>query len=134
MSSIAKNFLGAALIYLLLGLLAQAVNVFDVWLGFNPLTFTALAATRELLLLGWLTQLGLALVYDRWLLPGSNATSSQLVFVLFNLGLPLVITGQPGVVLFGGWWAGAAAALGGVLQFLAGVIFVREAWRALRKN
>jgi hypothetical protein len=157
MSSMIRKFFIASLVYLVLGLLAQAVTVFDVWLGFNPLAYTAVAATEQMLLVGWLTQLGLALAYDRWLLPAEpgrrqgaveppgeqrlnqspglqSATSTLLIFLLFNIGLPLAIAGQPGLALFGGLWLGAAAALGGLLQLAAGLLFVYEAWRLLRKS
>lgn len=141
MSPIARRFLIAALMYLVLGLLAQLVTIFDVWLGFNPLAYTAIAATTQIFLLGWLTQLGLALVYDRWLepkqpkiLPSSPASlASTLVFSLFNLGLPLTLLGQPGVALWGGTWLGALATLGGGLQLLAGLLFVGQVWSALKK-
>lgn len=131
MSPIVKKFLAAALIYLVSGLLAQAVSVFDVWLGFNPLAYTAIAATQQLFLLGWLTQLGLALVYDRWLSPPPG--SATIVFILFNIGLLLALLGQPGLALWGGTWLGAAAAIGGLLQFIAGLLFVGQAWSALKK-
>ncbi|MBE7549784.1 MAG: hypothetical protein HS126_01730 [Anaerolineales bacterium] len=131
MSPIVKKFLTTALIYLVLGLLAQAVSVFDGWLGFNPLAYTAIAATQQLFLLGWLTQLGLALVYDRWLSPPPG--SATMVFVLFNIGLLLVLLGQPGLALLGGTWLGAAAAVGGLLQFIAGLLFAGQAWSALKK-
>ncbi len=190
MPSIAKKFFTASLIYLMLGLLSQVVAVFDVWLGFNPLAYTAMAATEQTFLLGWLTQLGLGLVYGRWLSPPERPISSAtkirapkpqtptskptteqalqtqqvvdptsvspippppspipyppspiphppsplVVFVLFNLGLPLVIIGQPGLALFGGRWVGAAAAFGGLLQLFAGLLFVRDAWKLLRSK
>jgi hypothetical protein len=130
MTPLARKFFAAALVYLLLGLLAQAVSVFDGWLGFNPLAYTAIAATQQLFLLGWLTQLGLALVYDRWLSPPPQ--SATLVFILFNIGLLLVLLGQPGLALFGGAWLGAAAAVGGLLQFIAGLLFVGHVWSALK--
>jgi len=60
--------------------------------------------------------------------------SPKLVFLLFNLGLPLVIIGQPGVALFGGNWVGAAAAAGGLLQLSAGLLFARQAWFALKNQ
>ncbi len=141
MSSIAKKFLIASLIYFVLGLLAQAINLFDVWLGFNPLAYTAVSATMQLLLVGWLTQLGLALVYDRWLPPaqqtGDSVSETQqekwpmVVLILFNLGLPLAILGQPGLMIFGGWWLGAVAAFGALLQLFAGLVFVYHLWLAV---
>ncbi|NJN93843.1 MAG: hypothetical protein HC875_07005 [Anaerolineales bacterium] len=166
MTPLARKFFIAALFYLVLGLLAQAVTVFDGWLGFNPLAYTASTATQQILLLGWLTQLGLALIYDRWLerrleigdYEGVNwaeepkivnriivnrkypkGTMSEivnptLVFLLFNLGLPLIIIGQPGLALLGGNWLGAAAALGGLLQLSAGLLFAWQAWSALKKS
>lgn len=156
MTPMAKKFFVASLIYLGVGLLAQAVTVFDAWLGFNPLAYTATAVAEQILLLGWLTQLGLALVYDRWLAPTqlelkdtTNTSNPQsaihtplrgspksimVVFVLFNIGLPLVILGQPGLTLFGGTWWGVVAAIGGVLLLLAGLVFIRQAWLTVRKN
>lgn len=126
MSPIGKKFLTAALIYLALGLLAQAISVLDVWLGFNPLAYTTVTVTQQLLLLGWLTQVALALVYERWLSPPPPAATA--VFVLFNLGLPLVIVAQPGLALFGGNWLGPVAVVGAVLQFIAGLLFVQQVW------
>ena len=128
----ARKFFTMALIYLALGLLAQAITVFDVWLGFNPLAYTALTVAQQTLFLGWLTQLGLALVYDRWL--SAPAKSALIVFALFNIGLPMVIISQPGLALFGGPWLGAVAAVGGLLQLLAGLVFVRVAWQVRRKS
>ena len=130
MLPIAKKFLAASLIYFGLGLLAQAISVFDGWLGFNPLAYTAIAATQQLFLLGWLTQLGLALAYDRWLSPPPQ--SAMMVLVLFNIGLPLVLLGQPGLALFGGIWLGPATAAGGLLQLVAGLLFIKQAWSALK--
>jgi hypothetical protein len=130
MLPIVKKFLAAALIYLVLGLLTQTVSVFDSWLGFNPLAYTTIAATQQLFLLGWLTQLGLALVYDRLLSPPPE--SATMVFVLFNIGLLLVLLGQPGLALVGGIWLGAAAAVGGLLQLIAGLLFVGQVWSVLK--
>ena len=53
------------------------------------------------------------------------------VFVLFNIGLPLVIIGQPGLMMLGGNWLGAVAAFGALLQLFAGLVFVYDAWQAM---
>jgi hypothetical protein len=128
----AKKFMGTALVYLLLGLLAQAVVMFDVWLGFNPLAYTAAITVEQLLLLGWLTQLGLALIFHLWLTTSRHAAAGMVLFILFNLGLPLAILGQPGLLLFGGRWLGALSALGGLLMLFAGLILTRQLWPFLR--
>jgi hypothetical protein len=143
MSPIVKKFLISSLIYFVLGLLAQAVNVFDIWLGFNPLAYTAVTATMQLLLVGWLTQLGLALIYTGRLatipqnedsVRGTNQEKwSMVVFILFNLGLPLAILGQPGLMIFGGWWLGAVAAFGALLQLFAGLVFIYNVWQMMHK-
>lgn len=128
MTPIAKRFLIASLIYFMLGLMAQAVAAFDLWLGFNPLAYTTVIATEQILLVGWLSQVALALIYDRWLGPVKRATSGSVVFILFNLGLPLLIIGQPGLILLGGAWLGALAAFGGLMQLFAGLILLRDVW------
>ena len=134
MTSIARRFFIASLVYLILGLLAQTVVVFDAWLGFNPLAFTAANATVQILLIGWLTQLGLALIYDRWLLTQNSAsTRSTAILVLFNLGLLLVVAGQPGLAMWGGSWIGGLASLGAVLQLTAGLLFLWEVWVFFRQ-
>lgn len=133
MLPITRKFLIASAVYFLLGLAAQAAITVDVWLGVNPLAYSAATATRQILLVGWLTQAVLALIYDRWL-TAVPQKSGQLVFVLLNVGLPLVVIGQPGVVIFGGPWIGAAAALGALLQLAAGIIFARALWNLLREK
>jgi len=127
MSSSAKRFFIASLIYFALGLLAQVAAVFDMWLGFNPLAYTTITATQQFLLLGWLTQIALALIYDRWLV-NAGRQSALMVLILFNLGLPLTIIGQPGLAIFGLEWIGAAAVFGALLQLLGAIIFIREVW------
>ncbi|MEM7347797.1 MAG: hypothetical protein AAF485_26485, partial [Chloroflexota bacterium] len=110
-------------------LIAQTVVVFNVWLGFNPLAYTAISGTEQLLLLGWLTQLGLALLYNQWV-PDHKVTTPA-AFTLFNLGLPAALLGQPGIIRFGGEWLGILAASGALLQLIAGVLVSIDVWRHL---
>jgi len=132
MATIARKFLVASLIYLVLGLLAQAVTVFDTWLGFNPLAYTALISTEQTLLVGWLTQLGMALMYDRRSSYGSMR--GLVVLTLLNIGLPLTIIGQPGLIMLGGRWLGPVAAVGALLQLFAGVVFVYDMAKSFKEN
>lgn len=131
MSSTAKKFFIASLIYFVFGLLAQAITVFDTWLGFNPLAYTTITTTEQIFLIGWLSQVALALVYDRWL---PLAQFGATVFVLLNVGLPLTLIGQPGVALWGGNWVGIVAVLGSLLQLVAGTIFIWDVWGCLRNK
>ena len=127
MGPITRKFLIAAMIYFLLGLLLQAVALLDVWLGFNPLAYTSVGATEQTILVGWLSQVALALAYDRWL---PQPRRGQVVFVLFNLGLPLTILGQPMLAMFGSNWLGLLITVGGLLQ-LAGGGFLWGRWLEL---
>ncbi len=111
MNSVTKNFFLASLVYLGLSLFMQAITVFDLWLGFNPISYTTAISITHIFLVGWLTQLALALIYDQWL-DGVSQKRGTWVFLLFNIGLPLVLVGQPGLLIFGGVWLGAAASLG----------------------
>jgi hypothetical protein len=60
-SKAAKLFLVTALVYLGLGLVLHAITMFDVWLGFNPLAYTSMNSTMQMLLVGWLTQSAMGL-------------------------------------------------------------------------
>jgi hypothetical protein len=75
----------------------------------------------------------LALVYRHWM---PRPRYGQWVFILFNLGLPLAIIGQPGpgpvgVQLAG--WAGIAG-LRRLLQLVAGSFFAWEVAGLLRRG
>ena len=65
MSKAARWFLITALVYLGLGLALNAAGLADVWLGFNPLAYTAVGSTLQALLVGWLSQAVMGLLYDR---------------------------------------------------------------------
>jgi hypothetical protein len=123
MSAIARKFLAAAMIYFVLGLVLHVAVLVDVWWGFNPLAYTSVGATEQTLLLGWLSQATLALIYDRWLPQSRHA---EQVFRLFNLGLPASILGQPILALSGLNWLGLLISVGGLLQLAGGVLFAWE--------
>lgn len=131
MVAVARNFLTAAVIYLILGLLLQTMVMLDVWLGFNPLAYTSVGATEQTLLVGWLSQVALALAYDRWL---PQPRWGQTVFVLFNLGLPLTILGQPILAMFGLNWLGLLITIGGLLQLVGGGLFAWEMVKIIRQR
>jgi len=73
----------------------------------------------------------LALVYRHWM---PRPRYGQWVFILFNLGLPLAIIGQPALALLGFNWLGGLVALGGLLQLVAGSFFAWEVAGLLRRG
>ncbi len=129
MSKAARRFLTTALAYLLLGLALNAAGLADVWLGFNPLAYTAVGATLQALLVGWLSQAAMGLLYDRLVTTPRHAAAT---WVCLNLGLALSILGQPVLAWTGVGLVGGLVAVGGLLEFAAGAIFAVEAWRALK--
>jgi hypothetical protein len=130
-SKSAQLFLVTALIYLGLGLVLQAVALFDVWLGFNPLAYTSVGSTIQTLLIGWLTQALMALIHE-WL--GKPVRRMAVVWSCLNVGLLLSIIGQPVVALTGNDIVGGLLAMGGLLQLAGGLLFAFEATRAARAH
>jgi hypothetical protein len=130
MSKSAQLFLVTALVYLGLGLILHAIDMFDVWLGFNPLAYTSVGATMQALLIGWLSQSAMALLYDRLVKSPRLVT---MAWACLNVGLVLTIVGQPGLALAGRDLVGGLVAMGGLMQAAGGLIFVVEVTRALRE-
>lgn len=130
MSKSAQLFLVTALVYLGLGLILNAIAMFDVWLGFNPLAYTSVGATMQALLIGWLSQATMALLYDRLVKSPRLVT---MAWACLNVGLVLTIVGQPGLALAGRDLVGALVAMGGLMQAAGGLLFVVEVARALRE-
>ncbi len=130
MSKAAKLFLVTALIYLGLGLVLHAITMFDVWLGFNPLAYTSVNSTMQMLLVGWLTQSAMGLLYDRLV---KSARLVAIVWACLNVGLVLTIVGQPALALTGNDLVGGLVAMGGLMQATGGVTFAIEIVRALRR-
>ena len=129
MSKAACWFLTTALVYLVLGLALNAAALADVWLGFNPLAYTSVGSTLQALLVGWLSQAVMGLLYDRLV---TSPRWASVTWVCLNLGLGLSILGQPALAWTGAGLIGALVAVGGLLAFAAGVTFAAEVGRALK--
>ncbi len=130
MSKSAQLFLVTALVYLGLGLVLHAIAMFDVWLGFNPLAYTSVGATMQILLIGWLTQSAMALLYDQVV---NSPRLVTMVWACLNVGLVLTIAGQPVLALTGNNLVGGLVAMGGLMQVAGGITFAVEVARAIRE-
>lgn len=130
MSKSAQLFLVTALAYLGLGLILYAIAMFDIWLGFNPLAYTSVGATMQALLIGWLTQSVMALLYH---LLVNSPRMVTMVWACLNVGLVLTIVGQPVLALTGNDLVGGLVAMGGLMQVAGGMTFAIELVQALRK-
>jgi hypothetical protein len=131
MSKSAQLFLVTALVYLGLGLILHAIAMFDVWLGFSPLAYTSVGATMQALLIGWLSQSAMALLYDRLVKSPRLVT---MAWACLNGGLVLTIAGQPMLALTGHDLVGGLVAMGGLMQAAGGLIFAVEVARAMREQ
>ncbi len=129
MSKAARWFLTTALVYLALGLALNAAALADVWLGFNPLAYTSVGSTLQTLLVGWLSQAVMGLLYDRLV---TSPRWASVTWGCLNLGLGLAILGQPVLAWTGADLVGGLVAAGGLLEFAAGIIFAAEVWQALK--
>ena len=129
MSKAARWFLTTALVYLGLGLALNAAALADVWLGFNPLAYTSVGSTLQALLVGWLSQAVMGLLYDRLI---ASPRRAAVTWACLNLGLALSILGQPALAWTGAGLLGGLVAVGGLLEFAAGVIFAVEVRQALK--
>ena len=130
MSKSVQLFLITALVYLALGLLLHAVGMFDVWLGFNPLAYTSVGSTMQMLLIvGWLTKSTMVLLYDRFV---ESPRLVTVVWACLNVGLVLTIVGQPLLALTGSDLVGGLVAMGGLMQLAGGAAFFIEVTRAMR--
>jgi hypothetical protein len=130
-SKAARWFLTTALVYLGLGLALNAAGLADVWLGFNPLAYTSVGSTLQALLVGWLSQAVMGLLYDRLV---ASPRRASVTWACLNLGLVLTILGQPALAWTGAGLLGGLVAVGGLLEFAAGVIFAVEVWQALKSR
>jgi len=128
-SKAARWFLTTALVYLGLGLALNAAALADVWLGFNPLAYTSVGSTLQALLVGWLSQAVMGLLYDRLI---ASPRRAAVTWACLNLGLALSILGQPALAWTGAGLLGGLVAVGGLLEFAAGVIFAVEVRQALK--
>lgn len=131
MSKTSQLFLVTALVYLGLGLVLHAVAMFDVWLGFNPLAYTSVGSTMQALLIGWLSQSAMGLLYDRLV---KSPRMVAVAWACLNVGLVLTIIGQPVLAWTGSDLVGGLVAMGGLLQVAGGVTFVVEVIRSMRRR
>ncbi len=118
-------FIRAGMLYLLLGIVLAGVELFDVWLGFNPYPVLLKEAAMWALVMGWGVQSMMGLVINRRPL---SARYRMRCLTLFNSGLLLSLVCSPAATLWGGYLMGAAAALGGVLLLLAVLLFIFISW------
>jgi hypothetical protein len=83
----------------------------------------------QALLVGWLTQSVMALLYDRLVKP---ARLVAVVWACLNVGLALTILGQPVLAFTGNDWVGGLVAMGGLMQAAGGIMFAAEVVWAMR--
>jgi len=127
--SVSRLFLVSAAAYLLLGLALQAGQLTDLWLGLNPLAYTATSVIAQVLLIGWLSQAAMGLLYGSVIV---LQRAGMAAWGCLNLGLIATVAGQPLLALTGSGLAGGVLAIGGLLQLAGGALFAADLLEARR--
>ncbi len=118
-----RIFLASAAVNLVLGLTLQAAHMADLWMGLNPLAYTSDRVIAQVLLVGWLSQAVIGLLYGSVI---ASPRTGLAAWVCLNLGLIMTVVGQPMLALTGSGLAGGSAVGGGLLQLAGGIFFVAD--------
>jgi hypothetical protein len=140
MPPLARTFVKAAFVYLIVAFLLGALMMLDRWLSFSRWLKVVYLSQLHLLMVGWITQLALGVAY--WMFPrfrkeqdprprGSDALAVA-VLVCLNAGLLLRFVFEPFYLLGPRGWLAALVALSGVLQALAALSFGALVWGRIR--
>lgn len=122
----------SALLHLAVGASLGALILWDKGAPLSPGLRRLLPAHRELLLIGWMVQLAMAVAY--WILPRSSGGEARprawmawLAASALNLGVTLSAWSTP----FG--WPPTAVAAGRALELGAAILFVGHAWPRVKR-
>jgi len=137
MPTLTRWFIKTALVYFVLALLAGLVLVSQTMLDFRLLPASFSPAYFHMLMVGWVTQLILGVVY--WMFPKftkekprGSETMGWAVYGLLNVGMVLRFLIEPfnpaGTIW--GWGLVLAA----FLQWLAGLLFVANTWARVKER
>ncbi len=130
MPRLSQWMIRAAFIYLLIGFTVGALLLTHKGIALHPVLWAWLPAHIEFLLMGWIVQLAMGVVF--WILPRywkeprrPKETYAQVAFILLNLGLWLVVSGT---TFRAGYWAFLA---GRIVEAGAIVLFALHAWNRI---
>jgi len=136
MPPIARSFVRASFVYLVVAFLLGALMMLDDWLSFSRWLQVVYLSQLHLLVVGWITQLAIGVAY--WMFPrflraqdprprGSDALAWT-VFLCLNAGLVLRFLVEPFNLMNPQPWLAALLALSGILQAVAVVVFAWLIW------
>jgi hypothetical protein len=140
MPPIARNYVRASFVYLVVAFSLGALMMLDDWLSFSRCLQVVYLSQLHLLVVGWITQLAIGVAY--WMFPrfrkeqdprprGSDALAWT-VFLCLNAGLVLRFLVEPFSLMNPQPWLAALLALSGILQAVAGVAFAWLIWGRIR--
>jgi hypothetical protein len=140
MPPLARIYVKAAFLYLMVAFVLGALMMLDQWLGFGRWLKTVYLSQLHLLVVGWITQLAIGVAY--WIFPrflkaqdprprGSDALAWA-VFLCLNAGLLLRFLFEPFYLMGPSPRLAALIALSGVLQAAAAVGFGWLIWGRIR--
>lgn len=137
MPPLTRYFIKSSLIYLLVALLVGVAEEARAPLGLPSELNTLRPVYFHLFTVGWVTQLIFGVMY--WMFPKASQEQPRgseglnwATFGLLNVGLILRVVGEPlGTLRPEAIW-GLLLALSALLQWLAGLLFVFNAWARVK--
>jgi hypothetical protein len=140
MPLLARAFVKAAFLYLLVAALLAALMMLDRWLGFSRWLRAVYLSQLHLLVVGWITQLAFGVAY--WIFPRLLRSQGRqprgpdvvtwAVLISLNAGLVMRFAVEPLYLMGPSDWLGALMAVSGVLQALAVLGFGWLIWDRVR--
>jgi cbb3-type cytochrome oxidase subunit 1 len=139
MPTLTRWFIKSALLYLMAALLLGALLALRSLLNLPPFLLLLNPAYFHLFMVGWVTQMIFGVIY--WMFPiitrarprGSEPLGWA-TYVLLNSGLLLRVVAEPWAGLQPGSAAGWLLVLSAVLQWLAAVCFIVNAWPRVKEK
>jgi hypothetical protein len=139
MPTLTRWFIKSALLYFVAALSVGVMLALHLIVELPPLVSAFSPVYFHLLMVGWLTQLIFGVAY--WMfprfspaLPRGPAWLGWTTYALLNIGLLLRVIAEPLVTVRPNPIAGWGVAASAVLQWLAGMAFVINAWNRVREK
>jgi len=139
MNTLTRWYIKTALVFFIAALLLRLAQALTLVGDLSPVLAALGPVYFHLFLVGWVTQLIFGVVY--WMFPKYTRESPRgqewlawLTYWLLNLGLLLLVLGEPLQSLRPSVLSGILLSLSALLQWLAGIGFIANTWPRVKEK